>query len=393
MRRLALALALALAACKEATGFVAVDRPPAPPADSARLTWSLGDDRAPTWRGADTVVYAAPGFEGVPAWQSLLVAQVRTGSVVRFVLPSLVSPLISRWLTTPSIGSAGAGANRVAYVALDELAGEKLCPRTNVLVPPRDTAAAPDPLLPPLVTGRVILRGIDATTLESLDPQYTLAFLGPVKKTAAEMPLPGVPDNIPRYLTRALPFQAWFGSGGPLAFRPSWSPDGRVAFSDGVRLFTWSPPAAPVPVPGGDNLISAAWSPRGDLIAAAKPVIKDSALTRYDYRALGGELACAELRITYNVSSQQLTLITPAGVARDLGEGGEPAWAPDASAVYVTRSDGSIWRVPVDGSAAGRVNGSSGGLEPAVSPDGKFLAFTRLTAAGNHDVYVVRIAQ
>ena len=389
-----LAITVLPGACQDTSEFVAVDRL-AQPADSARLTWSLGDDRAPAWRGADTVVYAAPGFEGVPDWQSLLLALPRSGGSVRYVLPSLVSPLISRWLTTPAIGTGGTSANRVAYVSLDELAGGKLCINTNAFIPPDTNGAKPQPVVPPLVRGRLILRGIDATSLESLDPQDTLTFLGPVQKSAAELPLPGVLDIIPRYVTRVLPLQAWFGAGGPLGFRPSWSPDGRVAFSDGVRLFTWSPPAAPLPVPGGDGLVSAAWSPRGDVIAAARPIISDSSVVRYDYRAgnVHAPITCVEFRTTYTVSSQHVILITPAGVVRDLGEGGEPAWAPDASAVYVTRADGAIWRVPVDGSAASRVNGTSGGFEPAVSPDGKFLAFTRLTAAGNHDVYVVRIAQ
>ena len=387
-----LVAAFAAAGCRgEPDAFSAVDLP-LEDGDTVRLTYSLGEDRSPTWRGADTVVYSAAGFVGAPAWPGVIAALPRSGGTYRLVMPQLYAPGATRWLVTPAMSPGG---DRVAYVSLDEVNPGILCPRTRAVVLPNSAPGAPEPL-PPLVSARIIVRGIDAITGEALDPQAAIAFAGVEPRTATELPLPNVAPGVPRWLVRFYVFQNDFNSGGPLAFRPSFSSDGgRVAFSDGLRLFTWTlPGGSAVPLAGGDSLVSAAWSPRGDWIAASRPNVTDSTVVRFLYIDDSGNQVCGEQRVSYHAATGTLVLVKPDGTSRrELGEGVEPAWAPDGNAIYVRRPlDGSIWRVPVDAGAASRVAGTTGGGEPAVSPDGRFLAFTRRTSTGNHDLYVLRIA-
>ena len=68
-----------------------------------------------------------------------------------------------------------------------------------------------------------------------------------------------------------------------------------------------------------------------------------------------------------------------------------PALTPDAQNI-VFSYDGDIWKVPVKGGAASRLTGMPGDeINPKVSPDGKWLAFTS-NQYGNNDVYVMPLA-
>ncbi|RZK63335.1 MAG: hypothetical protein EOO95_13730, partial [Pedobacter sp.] len=64
-----------------------------------------------------------------------------------------------------------------------------------------------------------------------------------------------------------------------------------------------------------------------------------------------------------------------------------PALTPDAQTI-VFSYDGDIWKVPVKGGVADRVTAMQGEeINPKVSPDGKWLAFSS-NQFGNNDVYV-----
>jgi len=67
-----------------------------------------------------------------------------------------------------------------------------------------------------------------------------------------------------------------------------------------------------------------------------------------------------------------------------------PALTPDAQTI-VFSYDGDIWKVPVKGGVASRITAMQGEeINPKVSPDGKWLAFSA-NQFGNHDVYIMPI--
>lgn len=65
-----------------------------------------------------------------------------------------------------------------------------------------------------------------------------------------------------------------------------------------------------------------------------------------------------------------------------------PALSPDAQTV-VFSYDGDIWKVPVKGGLASRITAMQGEeINPKISPDGKWLAFSS-NQYGNFDVYLM----
>jgi Tol biopolymer transport system component len=152
---------------------------------------------------------------------------------------------------------------------------------------------------------------------------------------------------------------------------PSWSPDGaRLAFSatDGSRFGIWT-----VRVDGrglrflARGGVGAAWSPREDRIAFARP---------------GG-----------------ISLVSPRGGAmRRLTRGpndSSPAWSPDGGTIAFVRSDANgitqaLDVVPASGGPVRRIFGGARGVtmgrSPQWSPSGRLIAFE-----ANAGVYVVRV--
>lgn len=68
----------------------------------------------------------------------------------------------------------------------------------------------------------------------------------------------------------------------------------------------------------------------------------------------------------------------------------DPTLSPDAATVYFTY-DSDIWKVPVSGGEALRITALSGNeINPRVSPDGKWLAFSS-NQYGNYDVFLLSL--
>lgn len=87
----------------------------------------------------------------------------------------------------------------------------------------------------------------------------------------------------------------------------------------------------------------------------------------------------AVLMISYNGIGQQ----TPYFAS-------DPTLSPDAATVYFTY-DSDIWKVPASGGEALRITALGGNeINPRVSPDGKWLAFTS-NQYGNNDVFVLSL--
>ncbi len=386
LRGLLLVLPLLAGACRgEPTAFTAVDRV-APTGDSVHLTYYLGEDRAPAWRGGDTLYYGSGGYDPFPASQGALMALPRQGGAARLVLPELQQATV--FLATPLPTPSG---DRVAYVALDALYAFSCTGDSAINL--RNLRKVTGLFRPPLTGGRLSVRPVVGASAPGSDPRVLLDFTS--VQVAPGLPIPGVDPNLTHYLIHEYPFQLDYAAGGALPFRPSWSPDGRrLAYSDGLRAMTWTPgDAAGVALAGSQFAVSAAWSPAGDRIAVSRAIVQDSVTTDLLWFK-GVDRYCVERRISYNVTDKRIVLLRlDGGAALDLGEGEEPAWSPDGTAIYARRaSSNQIWRIPVAGGAATAVAGTVAGHDPAVSPDGQWLAFARQVTPSNHDLWLVRLS-
>jgi hypothetical protein len=101
---------------------------------------------------------------------------------------------------------------------------------------------------------------------------------------------------------------------------------------------------------------------------------------------------CAQERTEYPILDRIVTLVRPDGSdLREVGSGDDPAWHPDATGL-VYRRDGRLWISSLDGSGTVEIPGTEGGREPAVSPDGRSVAFARIDpGVMTHDIWVVEL--
>ncbi|MBI4409775.1 MAG: PD40 domain-containing protein [Gemmatimonadetes bacterium] len=384
-RDLALVLLLGLTACRDATAPFRIDDRGIPEAAAiVQLTFSPKHDHAPAWsRNGDSVYYSAHGFDVFGTRPGVLLSVPRGGGMAQRLFDRLQAGLFVPWIAAPVVSPAG---DRIAFVFLTQvLALGVTCP------PPSNTLscapAEPPESEPVLVKGRVTVRRFDATGPLAGDLSLDIDYDGrDFDSSRNPFGLPGVE------LFRAHPFQQVFTVDTLFAPRVSWAPDGtRLVLSDGLRLLIWNVgDAAAAPVPGTDDGAWPAWSPDGEWIA----------FTRYT-RSGSSRIFCtcsgpfgitgAQERTLWSITGAVLTLVRPTtGELLELGEGEAPAWAPDGAWLYVRRG-GQIWRLAADGSTAERVPNTDRGHEPAVSPDGGRLAFTRAAENGRFDVWVVAL--
>lgn len=379
---LTLLLAAQAWACRDAPSPWEPEAEVIPPG-ARQLTFSPGHDRSPAWSiGSDSVLYVAEGYGDLARSDGVLVwIPVENGSVSpafpiiqppRVTAPALLQPAVQP------------GTGRIAYVQLLQTQGVCGAEFTSC-----DVAGEPSPLPPQLQSGRLRVRVPGATTPAADDPTLQLAFDG-VTFDGSRHPsgLPGV------WVTRLHPFQDRFNEMGVPPVRPAWEPGGgRIATSDGLRLLVWEPgEAVAQPIAGTEEGTSPAWSPDGARIAFARldrgPEFRETC-QRFEDGTNGPALSCIEERTGW-LPGRSVVAVVPAtgGEAIELVEGADPAWSPDGEWIYVTRPD-AIWRAAVDGSVFARVDGTDGGTEPAPSPDGTALAFTRRGEDGKGDIWVV----
>lgn len=377
----ALALA-ALAGCREAPSpFDSADRTPLPDRAGLRLTFSLGRDRSPVWNAAgDTLYYVAQGvYPGIPQSRGVLVGVPERGGSANAILQGKQLGLSNpRFFTAPAVSADGKTS---AYVELTEVADYSTDCRNSCSVS-TDTAFT----TPLLVRGALRVTRLDPAVLSD-EASLTIAFEGRLFDTQhREYNLLGT------WIWVSYPYQRRFAREGAQVFRPSWSPDGkRLVFSDGLRLYTWTLGEASARViPGTVDGAWPAWSPDGQTIAYTRLLRNDSSVTTCHCVTSRGGIAELQRRIVYedDVDGQgALILIRPDGSGlRVIGEGDAPAWTPNGSLVF--RRAGSLWQANGAGGQARRILHTEGAWEPAVSRDGRKVAFTR-TSDGNADIWVV----
>ena len=388
--------ALLLAACRDATRPVEIqDRPPA--TDLPRqLTFSTDDERAPAWSPAgDSLWYSVRGIPPFAEIPGLLLSVSAQGGEAVPLMPDLqlggaratpVAGLAYDWLTA---AVPAPGDDRVAYVDLTFVWPTELC----LFVTRVQCVPESDPTVPRLRNATVRIRGLDGFSPVVDEPALPLSFEG-------RRIIPPPPFSPPRpqglWAVTHHPSQHLFTTERSAVFRPSWAPGAdQLVFSDGLRLLRWAGSGAPEPIPGTEDGVLAAWSPDGAWIAFTR--LGRGEPIRATCEHLGGPrgpptLQCEQERVAWPLTGRTVEVVRPDGSdGRVLWEGDEPAWTPGGQALVFRRA-GRLWLGRLEDGSVREIPGTAGGREPAVSPDGRLLAFTRPAGpSGSFDLWVTTL--
>jgi hypothetical protein len=379
------AVVASIAACREGVAPFSppqIDRGPESP---RQITFSAFPDVNPSWSaGSDTVYYSTPNAYDFPQAPRSLLRIARGGGLADLLAPT-IDPRSANALVLPVMSPTH---DRIAYVRLGYMLPPAVCGPPGPL--PAADCLGTEPLLD---TAYLRVRPVSAINESELDVTTPIPFQG-VDPARAR-------GGATSYLQHAYPYQVAFTKSNDLVFRPSWAPDGsRLVFSDGLMLRTWNgtTPTSDV-VPNTSDGVSPAWSPTANRIAFTRMIRGDSVLVRcvcWDPPVPPGrdDPFPVHNRWFYELERNVVTLVDPDGSnAVELVDGNEPAWSPDGSTIYFTK-DANIYRVPASGGTPVKIEGTQFGRAPAVSPDGKWLAFAKYSADDrNADIWVIRLVQ
>ncbi len=398
VRSAGLLLGLALVGCREAQEPFSPPDPPPISGQMMRLTFSAGDDRAPVWSpDGDTIYYSAESFPPFPDSPGVLVALAAAGGPARLLFEEIqTEPGIPRSLTVPTVSSR---ENRIGFVQVLPFNDPDIClVRSGLEV---ECTPAPTEASRPRLD-RVALRVRDpratgtAASTPHLFVEFASGFFDASLPAIGPRPL-SVASGA--WVIEVHPFHTAFETEGVLIFRGSLSPDGRrMAYSDGLGLHVWNVEAGNTrPIPGTEDGVSAAWSPDGAWIAFTRyergPPVRQTCeyFAPSSVVALPDTVFCIQQRTTWPIARRVLSLVRPDGTdMRELGVGEDAAWTPDSKAVFFRRND-RIHRLDLDDGTTAILDRTSGGREPAVSPDGGRLVFARRDADGTHDIWVMTL--
>ena len=377
--RMLILAALLAAGCRDAASVPDFGvREPHTDSGTVRLTYSIRDDRTPVWRG-DSVYYMTSGQPTVSRAHEWIAAIHRLGPVTRALLPDqdLTSALPKRF-GAPALSGDGTSIAIVEVTDTSDLTTCSMIMCDSVALTDRGT-------VPHIRRARLHVRRL-------ANARITEATLDIPFDGHERLPDPDPRGVSPVYALRVHPFHVRYSGDRDPVFRPSFSPDGnRIAFSDGLNVYVWTVGGAVTVLPGSADGVFPAWSPDGQWIAFSK---LDRREPINDFcTCLGSTGRPAEYydRAVYASGREltQLMLVRPDGTGlRELGEGYAPAWTPDGSGVVVSRSDGFLWEVPLSGTPR-RIDATESGREPALSADGRLLAFARLVQPRNADIWIV----
>ncbi len=387
-----LVLTVAVPACSDAPAPYDPGASPAPE-PIRQITFDQRDDRAPAWSSdGERVYYVRGDLEAVFSDLPTLFAIPAAGGTRELLFPDLQSEdgPGGRPLTAPAMDPR---SDRVAFQQRLRLAPPAGCGEAGWLcLSPADTTPPPSPLLDEMAL-RVRAPG-DAGELGD-GPGLEFEMAGRTEDPGAVNP-PEFQPVVGRVIVDYYPAHRLYAEDGTLFFRPTWNPAAdEIVFGDALELLRWRMgETAATPIPGTTDAISPAWSPDGQWIA----------FVRLE-RTRNANSLCTNVRVVppappvptcvqettdYGLGAATVEIIRPDGTGGQvIGEGLDPAWAPDGRYLYVRRG-GAIYRLSIESGAAEPVPDTEGGREPALSPDGSELAFARsVTGGSRHDIWIV----
>jgi len=345
-----------------------------------QLTFGYGQDRDPQWMpNSQSLIYHTDQYGPLLTARGALL-QVGAGGGTALPVIDEVQRTGGRLLATPAVSPDG---SKVAY--LDLISIDAIIPCSAVNAPLSDICPSTQPVLD---SAALRIRQLDSNTPPASDPALGIKFAGvdPALRMAAGSP----------YRMQAFPFQQLYRDHLSVAMRPSWSPDNRsVAFSDGLNINIWRVgDATAVRVPNTQDGVSVAWSPDGERLVFTRLLRVDSTVYTCSGCSRGPNTSETHVRTVYDVETRVISVRIDGTGLIDFGAGDEPAWSPDSRFVYMRRAD-EIVRVPAAGGEATPVLHTAFGRAPAISPDGRWIAFMRrkpqLTV--DWDIWVASLSQ
>lgn len=188
-------------------------------------------------------------------------------------------------------------------------------------------------------------------------------------------------------IVRVTPADMELRSDGVDPFGPTVAQDGSGAayVSDGETVFRVNLRDAAL---GLETVTSGAFpsvSRNGRLLAIAVPVALDSTVTVDTVSS--GLFVCVQETRTIRAGSWEVRVVDLRnGSLRVLGAGLEPEFAPDGTRVLVRRETGLEW-IGLEADQPARIAATDGAFAPALSPDGRTIAFSLMRDSA--DVFFV----